>query len=609
MSALLSRFVHPRMLNSFLSKNRTSGSEFALINKTAGFGRVQVDRQASNTNPKPPNILIYCPGHGSQLPRYVDAVESCLSPDQYTVYPITSAKFASDPWIENTAALIISPHGGIKNEREIRRHVDEYLKVGGKVLSFDVTFIEDVSIKSTDEFKVLDFGSELDCVLTKSDQNLSLPCKLWSGKAIYADKPLTQLIQVRFNGKTYSVAVSDSNSNHCIASTLSSLNENEGSSQRILSYLLHHLGLKTNWNQTLDLYHKRNESVGFLFSKPESKCYQFLNRVIKDFAPQNTVHVSGLAFIPSSSYNDKEHEHICSDSEQFPVIFPSPETQNSELAKKCSFNWKVYFSNLSTRALGQIVLYADVISSTMQVFDGILLNLTSEYGVIAIARQQTKGQGRSTNKWLSPVGCAMFTLPVIIPINSYLGHRLPFLQHMMSVAVVHAIRMLDGVENVDLRVKWPNDIYFGTSIKLGGVMVKSTVIGDSCIASIGCGVNIANSKPTVCVNDILREKYSIDKILTCQEVIALTVTQLENIIEDFQQNGPETFLKLYYKYWIHRNSEVEVQVDESLVASTIVGVDDCGFLLARRHDNGDVMSLQPDGNTFDITRNLIAAKR
>ena len=66
-------------------------------------------------------------------------------------------------------------------------------------------------------------------------------------------------------------------------------------------------------------------------------------------------------------------------------------------------------------------------------------------------------------------------------------------------------------------------------------------------------------------------------------------------------------LKILYCHF--RNSEVEVQVDESLVASTIVGVDDCGFLLARRHDNGDVMSLQPDGNTFDITRNLIAAKR
>ena len=40
-------------------------------------------------------------------------------------------------------------------------------------------------------------------------------------------------------------------------------------------------------------------------------------------------------------------------------------------------------------------------------------------------------------------------------------------------------------QNVNLRVKWPNDIYYGSSIKLGGVIVKSTMLHDVCIASIG----------------------------------------------------------------------------------------------------------------------------
>ena len=51
-----------------------------------------------------------------------------------------------------------------------------------------------------------------------------------------------------------------------------------------------------------------------------------------------------------------------------------------------------------------------------------------------------KFAGRGGNKWLSPVGCAMFTLVVHVPIQSQLGVALPFLQHLTTVAVVHGIR-------------------------------------------------------------------------------------------------------------------------------------------------------------------------
>ena len=40
-------------------------------------------------------------------------------------------------------------------------------------------------------------------------------------------------------------------------------------------------------------------------------------------------------------------------------------------------------------------------------------------------------------------------------------------------------------QEIDLRVKWPNDIYYSNLMKLGGVLVTSTVIGSTFHLLIG----------------------------------------------------------------------------------------------------------------------------
>lgn len=54
--------------------------------------------------------------------------------------------------------------------------------------------------------------------------------------------------------------------------------------------------------------------------------------------------------------------------------------------------------------------------------------------------------GRGGNAWLSPLGCAMFTLQVQVELSSKLGQRIPFLQHLAALAVVEAVRTLPGYQ-------------------------------------------------------------------------------------------------------------------------------------------------------------------
>lgn len=54
--------------------------------------------------------------------------------------------------------------------------------------------------------------------------------------------------------------------------------------------------------------------------------------------------------------------------------------------------------------------------------------------------------GRGGNKWLSPLGCGMFTLHLQVAVSSRLGQRISFLQHLAALAVVEAVRTLPGYE-------------------------------------------------------------------------------------------------------------------------------------------------------------------
>lgn len=120
------------------------------------------------------------------------------------------------------------------------------------------------------------------------------------------------------------------------------------------------------------------------------------------------------------------------------------------------------FQYLSTKALGRLVIYAEILASSMHATEGHL-----EHGLTVIPRQQTQGHGtiylfigyacrkkndlvlflgRSRNVWLSPIGCAMFTIQVHISKNSVLGSRISLLQHIAAVALVSAVRSQPGYE-------------------------------------------------------------------------------------------------------------------------------------------------------------------
>lgn len=302
------------------------------------------------------------------------------------------------------------------------------------------------------------------------------------------------------------------------------------------------------------------------------------------------------------------------------------------------FDWPAYTGALTSRRFGHVVLYQQVSCTTQALLEPFMLNLPDHVCAAAIATRQTKGKGRSGNSWLSPPGCAMATLHVRAPLHSPLGQAPAFIQMVPAVATAMAVRTLPGYENVDIKVKWPNDIYYGSRAKLGGVLVQSTLMGSEFHALVGFGVNVSNQHPTCCINDAVALAAAEGAAggdptaagrpllppLTVEVVLARVISFCEHLVDIFQQDK-SAFLKLYYEHWLHAGgSTVLVQEHPDAAAADaagpgrpapppptegrIEGVDEAGYLVVKTAD-GRRLSLQPDGNSFDIMRNLIVRKR
>lgn len=70
------------------------------------------------------------------------------------------------------------------------------------------------------------------------------------------------------------------------------------------------------------------------------------------------------------------------------------------------------------------------------------------------------------------------------------------------------------------------------------------------------GVNLTNSKPTISINEIIsqynKEHNTNLEPLVLEEILARTVNNIDTLIDDFQDNGSDSFLTNYYKHWLHR---------------------------------------------------------
>ncbi|XP_054788818.1 biotin--protein ligase 2-like [Prosopis cineraria] len=293
------------------------------------------------------------------------------------------------------------------------------------------------------------------------------------------------------------------------------------------------------------------------------------------------------------------------DSSEISIALQS-ELDNEPL-KEDSFGIDLFMNSLSTHKFGRFLVWSPLLSSTHDVVSHNFCELP--IGTVCVADVQTKGRGRSKNVWESPLGCLLFSFTLQMED----GRVVPLLQYVVSLAITEAIKDIcdkNGLPSVDVKIKWPNDLYLN-GLKVGGILCTSTYKSKKFNVSAGIGLNVNNEKPTTCLDSALRELSMKGYQFRREDVLAAFFNKFEKFYDLFVNQGFQTLEQLYYKTWLHSGQRVIVQEknEDQMIEHvvTIQGLTSSGYLLAIGNDN-QMCELHPDGNSFDFFKGLVRRK-
>lgn len=103
--------------------------------------------------------------------------------------------------------------------------------------------------------------------------------------------------------------------------------------------------------------------------------------------------------------------------------------------------------------------------------------------VMIVAHEQTDGYGRFKRPFYSPQNGLYFTL--VIPLE-VVTCSLPLVTHATAVTMYERLGKLTAQE---IKIKWVNDLYVGTS-KVGGILIEQIHTDEQDYLLIGSGTNI-----------------------------------------------------------------------------------------------------------------------
>ncbi|KAM9988111.1 hypothetical protein ACTFIZ_003463 [Dictyostelium cf. discoideum] len=319
-----------------------------------------------------------------------------------------------------------------------------------------------------------------------------------------------------------------------------------------------------------------------------------------------------------SGNNDEERLVILLEQQQ-----QQQQQQQQELQKDKTFDTNKYFKELSTNIFGKNLIHCELISSTQDI---MLKYLTyTRQGLVMIADEQTKGRGRAGYKFLSPIGSLLMSFKC----KQTDCNKLPFLHYLTGIAMVEAIQSFPIASDLNIRLKWPNEIFNSeATIKIGGVICESNYLNNEFDTVIGVGVYLSNSNnPSTNVNQLIYNKQqqhqsssSSSSTISANTPIYISreelVSKFFNIFEpmfmEFTRDGFKPDLeKRYTNYWIHTNQIAKLKERENHHVK-IIGISDNGFLKVIECDadgnsppNSQIVELNPESTSFNNENSVL----
>jgi BirA family transcriptional regulator, biotin operon repressor / biotin---[acetyl-CoA-carboxylase] ligase len=205
-----------------------------------------------------------------------------------------------------------------------------------------------------------------------------------------------------------------------------------------------------------------------------------------------------------------------------------------------------------------VILYYENLGSTNQYAKELLTTRHINPGTVICAWRQTAGQGQHGRSFASPLGGLYFS---VLSVPQLVQADYP----LITLAVGLACReVLSTLGQVDIHIKWPNDLYIENK-KMAGILCETIPqITDTTIQSvvvIGVGINVNNM-----ITDFPEEIQPL--VTTLREYTSSSFdlsTVLKSLVSSIQQHIEE--LHRSKSTLLHRWQQYDIFLDRSLIGT------------------------------------------
>jgi BirA family transcriptional regulator, biotin operon repressor / biotin---[acetyl-CoA-carboxylase] ligase len=194
-----------------------------------------------------------------------------------------------------------------------------------------------------------------------------------------------------------------------------------------------------------------------------------------------------------------------------------------------------------------------------------------------VAEHQTRGRGRLNREWESEPGGLWFTLILVPDLPPPMAYLYNF------AASLSLSKAMETLFNIDVRVKWPNDLLWKDR-KLVGLLSEIETQADMIrFLLVGIGINVNNNPASASFNAISLRQILGHRVPRKQILKAF----LKEFLFQTRDMEPAKIMHAWKNRTATIGSRVRVETHKQTIQGLAMDVDDTGTLLLK-DDHGQV---------------------
>lgn len=221
---------------------------------------------------------------------------------------------------------------------------------------------------------------------------------------------------------------------------------------------------------------------------------------------------------------------------------------------------------------GQEIIYLETVDSTNTYLKKIAKNKNE--GLVVISKEQTHGKGRVGKSFKSNYDEGIWMSILLKPkINI---QKISFITLIAGASVVKSLNEL----NVEVKIKWPNDIILNNK-KLGGILTElSSQDKDNNNLIVGIGINVKTLNFDDEIKNIATSLYKENHKISKNEIISKFLENFEKLYFDYvNKNEKSEVLKICKNFSSVINKDVYIIKNNQKELVKVIDINDDGDLV------------------------------